>query len=474
MTSKKDNENKTVNCIQAYSKKDLYTMAPDVWEHRLEIAKDKMNSTGRVVKTYYWYKSLEEFVELLLAANDDTKWYYEIIPGNVATPMYFDIEWYHDCSTFSSPEAVINEIVGHFDAMMGVATAKAANQILQKSPRWYILRSDEDNLFRGKVKFSYHLIYRSGYLLRSAEQRKRLFDCFVSYLDSQDSLLFTLPDEHGGKKMPLDPSVYSNWQTLRTIYSTKLGSSRRFRPVDLHGGAIEVTAVSQIYPYFVRLLKGNEVEFDVQASNLPEYETRSGSGHLRRSTACMVGNSPRFDGGFTRLEEQLVTEPPEEVTSLENDRSVEFFLRCIPNRGAGQPWEIYFAIAAAVQRSTDGNFTTFLKWAEKSNKFEKADVDNLWKSLSNADRASGYNEGTLCRFAKRCAPWAFRVDDMDFHTRLPLRKYSSRYMEPLPLDVGVIVTQSPMGSGKTYGMANFILELDPRRVLLLSSRRTYA
>ncbi|KAJ3283771.1 hypothetical protein HK104_010233 [Borealophlyctis nickersoniae] len=63
---------------------------------------------------------------------------------------------------------------------------------------------------------------------------------------------------------------------------------------------------------------------------------------------------------------------------------------------------------------------------------------------------------------------------MDAHTRLPVQRYNSRFMEPLPQDVDLVIAQSPMGSGKTYSIAKFITEMKPKRVLLVSSRRTYA
>ncbi|KAJ3279024.1 hypothetical protein HK104_001845 [Borealophlyctis nickersoniae] len=473
MTSINTNEkSKNVQYIQTYTKKDLYKMTPDTWNHRLEFAKDRMNGDARVVKTYYWYPSLEEFVEFLVSLDDDTRWYYEIIPGHVSTPMYFDIEWFHDCSAFPSPEAVIQEIIRQFDAMMTIVTSGTGDPRIASDAHWYILRSDQYRLPSGKVKFSYHLIYQPGYLFTTAQHRKRLFNRFVAHLASQNSPLCRLPDEHGGEKLLLDPSVYSNWQTLRTIFSTKLGSSRRLIPVDLNGSVLEVTA-DQVYPYFVRYLTGNETIFDLdfKYNVLSDSEIQS---NIKHPVASRLQKNVHFDVSLGNLEDQLVTDPAPEVTMLENDRSIEFYLKCIPNKGIGQPWEIYFAIAAAVQRSANGTFRTFLRWAEASAKFNVSDAEKLWKSLSDAQRGHGYNERTLCRFAKRCAPWSFRLDNVEFHTRLPLRKYNNRYMEPLPTDASIIIGQSPMGSGKTYGMAKFIQDLNPKRVLLLSSRRTYA
>ena len=119
--------------------------------------------------------------------------------------------------------------------------------------RWCILRSDQNQTSSGKVKFSYHLVCRSGLVWRTAQERKRLFNCFSAYLRNQESALCTLLDEHGEGKVPLDPSVYSNWQSLRTIFSTKLESSRRLNPVDFNGNTLQVTG-EQILPILCSFL----------------------------------------------------------------------------------------------------------------------------------------------------------------------------------------------------------------------------
>ena len=79
-------------CIQAYTKKDLYKINPSAWSAAIEVARDKLNREGKVVKTYLWYRSLGEFIDGLVEMDPDTRWYYEVIPGDMRTPMYFDID----------------------------------------------------------------------------------------------------------------------------------------------------------------------------------------------------------------------------------------------------------------------------------------------------------------------------------------------------------------------------------------------
>lgn len=90
-----------------------------------------------------------------------------------------------------------------------------------------------------------------------------------------------------------------------------------------------------------------------------------------------------------------------------------------------------------------------------------------------ANRPYGYNGGTLRKMAKFCSPEAFRAGVIDFQTNLPVVEYESEFMKELPIDKDIIICQSPMGTGKTYGMAQLISKLQPARVLILSSRLTY-
>ncbi|KAJ3015392.1 hypothetical protein HKX48_004612 [Thoreauomyces humboldtii] len=446
--------------IQAFTKKQLYEIVPTCWPDRLLIAKDKV-ALKKNSKTFYCFRTLPDFLKTLHDECSD-KWYYELIEGEKPAEMYFDIEWYQTCEPFPSPQDVVREIIVQFQNFMLLHSVKDAPEVAD----WLLLCANSTNQ---KVKYSYHLICRAGWFLRSSDDRKNLHRAFVSYLQENDSLLCRLPQEGGNQGHPLDPSVYSGWQQLRTIWSTKMGSDRMLVPVNLDGSRLEISGILQNSKYFVTYIEANERALDVSLLGIvnPTHSVPNKSKRhppMRRDGTLKVSDS---------LEELLVTSPVSTKTIADNDGSIEFYLKCIPNEGVGQPWEVYFGIVAAFQRA-GGTYKPLEAWAAQSRKFDKEIHREMWQALARAGRPEGYDARTLQRLAKLCAPLAFGSECMTFTTRFPVHCYSSEYMTALPEDKTTVIAQSPMASGKTYGMAQLILSTHPARVLVAASRTTYA
>ncbi len=446
--------------IQAFTKKELYEVIPKCWPDRLLIAKDKVGMKKNS-KTFYCFRTLPDFLKTLRDERSE-KWYYELVEGNQPAMMYFDIEWYQTCDPFSCPQDVVHEIVLQFKSFMARHSVKNAPEAAQ----WLLLCA---NSTMGKVKFSYHLICRAGWFLANSDGRKDLHRAFVSYLQEVDSPLCRLTQQDAEQRHPLDPSVYSGWQQLRTIWSTKMGSDRTLVPIDLNGSVMHLSDDSLTSKYFVTFLQADEKALDLCALGI----VNSTPSALNTSKRC-----PRMrpDGTLKvsdSLEDLLVTSPVSTMTIADNDSSIDFYLKCIPNEGAGQQWEVYFGIVAAFQRA-GGTYKPLEAWAAQSEKFDKETHRDMWQALARAGRPEGYDARTLQRLAKLCAPLAFGSECMTFTTRFPVHCYSSEYMSTLPTDRSTVIAQSPMASGKTFGMTQLILTTRPARVLVAASRTTYA
>jgi hypothetical protein len=444
-------------CLAAFTKNQLYQIEPKEWPKRIVIAKDYVTKDKKPgSKRYYWFENLDVFIHHL--GNSKESWYYEIIDDSQATCMYFDIEWYHNCGTFKTAEHVIQTILEEYSEFSKLAFGE---EYVTKPRNWKILCSTGN---AEVLKFSYHLIDRSGFEINNSRDRKTHACNFSAYLMKKESLLRLLLSKSKETCLPIDLSVYARWQNFRTIRSSKIKSDRFLLPVNLNGDPVEVNQEeSKLYfATFCPDLIGRTIEQDVV---FPKDKKNS----TNKICSAIYKHSYTPD---LYWESNIKIDPKTLASSLDNNGSIEFYLNCIPNSGDGQHWDIYFTVAAAVHRAR-GSLQIFCKWAEKSEKYSQDEAERLWNSLDRQNRIIGYNGGTLRKIAKFCSPAAFETTTVDFRTSMSLECYSSEFMRLLPMDKSVIVCQSPMGSGKTYGMTQFISRIKPSKVLILSSRLTY-
>ena len=97
--------------------------------------------------------------------------------------MYLDLEWYHDCGEFDSPEDILKVLLKEYQEFM-----KSKFDIVVEPNTWKIL-SSHGTLSGNKVKYSFHLIDRSGLTLIDHNHRKRLVSLFTIFLEDKDSPL---------------------------------------------------------------------------------------------------------------------------------------------------------------------------------------------------------------------------------------------------------------------------------------------
>ena len=196
--------------IRAYNQKNLYDLTPNEWKSRIIIAQDHFNTIKQTVtKRYFWFKTHECFIKYLQGSKE--KWFYEVFEDQQVTCMYFDLDWYFDCGAFVSPEHLVKEILDEYHLFIGQNFPGVEINLRD----WCLLKSSGD--FFDKMKYSYHLVDRSGYTLRNSKDRSILARTFCFFLNEKKSALCNLKTKEGILKLPIDLSVYSKWQNFRTI-----------------------------------------------------------------------------------------------------------------------------------------------------------------------------------------------------------------------------------------------------------------
>ena len=300
------------NYIYGKNKPIFYQFEPTDWLSRFAVAKD-IGEGGH--KQYRWYQSIEDCVKFLKSTKEN--WFYETIEGEKPSCMYFDIEWYHDCSPFNSPEEVIENILHEFQ----VFSETCLNEPTLLG-NWYILRAIDPK----NIKFSYHLIDRSGYIVKNHLERKLLYLAFVVYLKQKSSRLFQLKNKEKQENLPLDQAVFTNWQQLRTIWSTNKNTNRPLLPVNLNGNPIKVD-LDTARLYFVTYLPPDIKLRNLDSLLLNFVPTKT---KLESKTKQIKQHSKTPCDWESSIKTNLACKTP-----LQNDGSIEFLLSCIPNSNVG-------------------------------------------------------------------------------------------------------------------------------------------
>jgi len=157
---------------------------------------------------------------------------------------------------------------------------------------------------------------------------------------------------------------------------------------------------------------------------------------------------------------------------------VEFYLSCIPNYDIGQPSVVWLAIGMLLF-NIDEDINKWIKWSNKCEVYGDQSQECLkkWKSFRKNDK--GYKIGTLIYLAHEYVPKEnnkFHNETLKQVTELDpsgydFDEYEAKHVKPYPLDrYDIIAECSPMGTGKTYQVKEYIKKANPKRVLFMSPR----
>jgi len=262
------------------------------------------------------------------------------------------------------------------------------------------------------------------------------------------------------RKFSIDANPYLGTNQLRFPYQSKNGKTHRLLP---YSGPLS------------ELFKPKPTLFNLSIET-PELCYKSPP----KTTQQQKQNKPKIKrkGGHSwDLIEMLNRDlTPSPDYSLNNE--IDFYLSCIPNHDIGQPSIVWLAIGMLLF-NIDESINKWIKWSNKCEVYgdQTHECQKKWDSFhKNKD---GYKIGTLIYLAHEYVP----KENNKFHTKIlkqvtdlnpgdfEFDQYESNHVKPYPLDnFDVVAECSPMGTGKTFQVKEYIKKTNPKRVLFMSPR----
>ena len=222
-------------------------------------SRDYIDENQTVSKEFLAFEFWKDFLKYSLDNASDTA-YYEILDENEHSTMYFDVEWYQtddDDALYDSTYDVLHDITTCFEKF---CDKKLGENTLGHF--WFVLDASSEK------KKRFRLIYRGYFYLKNYKQRKHLFLEFIFYCRNRRAPFLAMPSQTENEPMcALDLSVYSKYQELMCIGSSKHGTNCVLKPVRIGGnGVLEVIEKMEMYEerfYFPSFLTGHEIELDL-------------------------------------------------------------------------------------------------------------------------------------------------------------------------------------------------------------------
>lgn len=426
---------------------------------------DWMNRKKNVTKRYYAFESHQQFYDHMMSQPEAKRNMYEIVAGDKASFFYLDIDHYDKCGL-----DLIDVVVKAMEGFLKTLKLDVDNM------KVLVLQSPST------TKESYHMMWRGKWVLDTNMTRRHMFDLFVQYLETTKSPLLKCGNatEDGKKKEMLDRSVYSVFQNFRMVNCSKFGEQRPLVPIAHY-------CSSNPLDYFISYM-GEEK----QVITLTDLPTLKGALKERPRKSQKSATEQPKDQIKTSIGDDLLRDynlelpnaHDEDIQTTMNDGSIDFLLKCIPNGGDGQNWNVWVGIGMAVHRASreakkeEIGKILYENWSKQSSKYDSDQTNIQWQSFSDNYREEGYNRNTLIRLARMKYPGLFTANLQDFDDMTKYNSfivhYNEQYVRPYDSDTSTYLESSYMGSGKTYQIAQYIRTHNPTRVLCLSPKQSFA
>lgn len=468
-------------------------------EHMEEIGNEILVARQTNIKNFYYgsYRLISDIFKFIPCDSDEAEksnnHLFEIIQGGKPRKHYFDIEFLIQPNI--SPKKVLYVLFAEFNKYMlnfcgidNFMTMK--NTAISESSG---IRKRTTNLNEA----SFHLVVNSEYIFKNEIEQKKVMDYFTDLVISSE-------DEKVKKYLicqgkPIwDTLVYTKNRQMRMVNNSKFGQTRILKVINIDDLKYHIIGV---YSEFKKSL----LPIYTDISNIPDYHEIVKTVKRRKIVERVKTGSLS-----QKLKYDINSVPPENF----NSNYLRDTLFLIPNSGEYyQPYYIWYLVGKALYS---------LKNVEKkddSGTFTESYLLSLWKEWTTQDKDKNYNEGdceklfksfapvqdclqTLITFAKKCCPKALIRsvkhnaitvlfdDETDIDTFRQEVTDNNYYVCPFKQlteeekDVGgekrvfenynVIAVKAMMGTGKSYQVRQFINEMKFNRVLIISTRKSYA
>tara|TARA_R100000773_G_C4220390_1_gene119069 strand:- start:994 stop:4281 length:3288 start_codon:yes stop_codon:yes gene_type:complete len=439
-------------------------------EHKVLVSRDRTfidKKTGetRYIKAFGSYKTVDKVVEAINKYGNFNL--YEVLEPNTPLKMYYDIEFPHE--TQEKTNNILINLVKY--------TKKIITEIFGFSECF----DDEDiscsgSIGKGKLrnepvmKASYHFSFQCGSYFRKMND----LQIFMSYLQTR---MNQEKEEHpeffytikGVEECVVDWTVYKKNQQIKLPLQSKLNSPR------VQGLLNDTDKLEDhFYGYY------GDIEY-------PDYFDISKVPEIVEDNNNNNNNNSNRRGGYNNTKHGNIHKHFKAVQCIPEGEvkydDIDYLIDSIDNSDYNQNYIVFIGMCCCIKNVSDNDdigFQRFLRWYKKSSYFKgEYEARRVWNST--VKRSDGYNVGTLRKLAVLCNPKLkvknpikelTEIHDIKFKTEI----YNEKYQRPYNTDdYDCIVAESPMGSGKTFQIAELLKKIGlNKKILVLSPRRCFA
>ena len=449
---------------QAYHKADPDNYEKIIEDYILVARDDEKKSNGEKEFNLVHLEKFPEFMEYLANNNEAI---YEVIPENTPRKLYFDIE-------VENPPYPSNDYRKKIDEFI-----QAISQIINNDNQ---IKIDKKNIVildsSTERKLSYHLIFNNQiYFKNQCEQKE-----YMLYLDKV--LLGEMYDV-----IPHDTKVYSKNRLMRCINQGKKKSCRVLKLVqgDKNDSLITLYPITKkIQPIFKneilsrihhdwKEIKLDKICKEEQEKNTKDYNTG-------RSLKLKKNNRPKANTSFIYKGTTLMEKYNKSFEELKRMNACERLVYIIPNPIEGQSYFNWKQIGFAI-KYTGGDEELWKDWSMLATEKYVDGETKQFETFRTEGHCYGYS--TLYTHAKKANPKICKelTPSMEQYYHIDLGgikhiKEDCQYvscgnkniLDPNP----ILVIGAYMGKGKTTALHRLIKKNKYDKILILSSRISFA
>ncbi len=494
-------------------------------------SKDRKNVKGCVVKEYAIIKA-ESSIKVLKSFFIDKVNIHanELLYSDLARKLYIDI----DLSPTSEPESIqefesisiesmVNSCIQTISKVVSKEFPENQNTINNVTPKKFISERDEKT-----IKKSAHIIF-PGIVFKDLEENHMFIAILKYHITNESSDL--LDDETKGLLSKcLDFKIYTKNRSFRLPFQSKMDKNNRLLPEEdivvddesLHEYLVGVytTASKGSFSNYKLIENGKKMIGENCATKMGGtfLPLKKNKKQLSPKSTIDNGIQSLLKINYSILEDLVKydTLPPVLTYEYTNKNKIEFYLSCIPNHDQGQNWFVWWAIGQSLKNieadeytkgnnSQPGSFylDQWIKWTCKSEIYQKnahIGCSSAWQQMKvRCSDSPQYKYKLLNSIAKiyygdafiNCFDQGlhinelFSINGVDESVFDSVDKYNgddkqnttlNGYCKPYDFEkYRCIVSQAPMGSGKTHQIKECLKDHEKfKRILVLSPRQTFS
>ena len=447
------------------------------------LSRDSPNSNGKQFTTVeYNYKN----IKALLSCNFHG---YELLYQELPRKFYVDVDMKPSSPLFDkyTTEQMIQCVIEILDTIF---TQVFPNKFhLLKNPNIFVSDLDSQN-----VKKSAHILF-PNFVLKNLDETIHIKLILKTYLNN---MKIKLPHPEIVDEKIIDLNVYGNNQNFRLPFQSKKGKTNTLIPVkrtsfkNCFAGVYEPISKNDLSMSDVRLIQiGKNLGQDLYDRKFPK---NAGLSNKKNETTIIDFSS--------EVHSDLLDYEPKsspKVLIPHNHDLVTFLVSCVHNHDRGQSWKVWWSVGQALKNigaeknDPDKYLDLWILWSSQCSAHYPNyihDCKKQWKMnqiRQNQERrlrigflsclAHWYYPKEVDAFLRKQNIHAlFTLNDDDKRTFDKVDVYNTRYCKPFEMDdYDIIVSQAPMGSGKTFQMKELLKQKNKyKKVLVLSPRQTFS